>query len=220
MSEFAWDRRLEPSARQSRVTQAQFLAQACVGVASQIEDPTDAQKLDALLNAFGTRFMILNGDEVEHAITMASLLLNTQSDFRMASLESERFWLGIFSIPCRVLRGQMTGYLGEATEKRYMINPFTAMAMTLEKSPADAHLLVRSCVRGKFFDILDEVVQGMLDFERAGAAESHDRPSGEGSCVACVLVSLISLRAQRFWREYSRRYFYSQRLVATRPKHC
>ena len=166
----------------SKVSFQQFLHKACIGVSSQKPDASETEKINLLLDAFGTRFVLCNGEEVEHAMVVAGSVLTKSEAAKAAALTNERFWIGLFSIPVRIVKGTAIGFGGERTEKNKMIPPFNFFAALLARTPARNHEdLIRTCIRGKVFDILDEVAEKLLDLDKG------DTIGHEGSAAGAKL---------------------------------
>lgn len=155
--------------RTKKLGKAQLISQMCVGVATT-PCGTKMNTAKALVEAFASRFLLLNGRDVEAVLEMTLGLLETGKEkgsgaqaWAQEVFTNDKFWRGLFSLLTRIQKGQARDSGGAPSPKHMLILPIVLVSAAFEAAKDRQRAeLISTCARAGFFDALDEVVSSLL----------------------------------------------------------
>lgn len=161
------------AARADTLSRTQLFAQMCVG-AGTTPYGEKRDKVKALVDAFGTRFAILNGLEAEAILQITRALLGQLVDddkdipcvdvFAAALVENETFWSGLFQLMKRIQRAEGRGSDAQPSPKRLLFAGIMVVFKAFCRAEGEAtRELLLKCTRAGFFNAFDDIVDDLLD---------------------------------------------------------
>ncbi|KAF7795651.1 hypothetical protein EIP86_006816 [Pleurotus ostreatoroseus] len=155
--------------RTKKLGKAQLISQMCVGVATT-PCGTKMNQAKALVEAFASRFSLLNGQDVEAVLEMTLELLEAGKEKASGAqawvqevFTNDKFWRGLFSLLRRIQKGQARDSRGTSSPKHMLIQPIVLVSAAFEAATVRQRAeLISTCARVGFFDALDVVVVSLL----------------------------------------------------------
>ncbi|KAJ3543283.1 hypothetical protein NM688_g5872 [Phlebia brevispora] len=154
---------------QKKLSATQLFSQMCVG-AGTTPFGEKSDKTKALVDAFGTRFEILNGREAKTVMELTLGLLQSlasrgpdNNKFALALVSNDAFWRALFGLQKRIEKGEARDSGGDPTEKHLLMLPVVLVSSEFDclKDGAMGEFLC-TCARAGFFDAFDDVIEGIL----------------------------------------------------------